>query len=43
MAADLGKMALKGLLTKTAIDPATLDYLIMGTVIQEGASKSRCG
>ena len=28
-------MAIKGLLTKTAVDPSTLDYVIMGTVIQE--------
>lgn len=35
IAQDLGRMALKGLLTKTAWDPAKIDYLIMGTVIQE--------
>lgn len=35
MAVDLQRMALKGLLTKTAIDPASIDYLFCGTVIQE--------
>ncbi len=35
MAVDLGRFALKGLITKTAIDPAKIDYLYMGTVIQE--------
>jgi acetyl-CoA acyltransferase len=35
MAVDLGRLALKGLITKTAIDPSTIDYLYMGTVIQE--------
>lgn len=35
MAVDLGRLALKGLITKTAIDPAKIDYLYMGTVIQE--------
>lgn len=35
MAVDLGRLALKGLLTKTALDPALIDYLYFGTVIQE--------
>ena len=35
LAVDLGRMALKGLLTKTALDPASIDYMFMGTVIQE--------
>jgi acetyl-CoA acyltransferase len=35
IAQDLARMALKGLITKTALDPTTIDYLIMGTVIQE--------
>lgn len=35
MAVDLGKLALKGLLTRTALDPATIDYILYGTVIQE--------
>ena len=35
MAVDLGRMALKGLLTKTALDPKSIDYLMYGTVIQE--------
>ena len=34
---DLGRMAMRGLLTRTAFDPALLDYVIYGTVIQEGA------
>jgi hypothetical protein len=36
IAQDLGRMALKGLITKTAIDTSKIDYLTMGTVIQEG-------
>jgi hypothetical protein len=36
IAQDLGRFALKGLITKTAIDPAAVDYICMGTVIQEG-------
>eukprot|EP01036_Dinobryon_divergens_P025978 gene25978-34578_t len=35
LAVDLARFALKGLLTKTALDPGTIDYLFMGTVIQE--------
>ena len=35
LAVDLGRMALKGLLTKTALDPSVIDYMFMGTVIQE--------
>lgn len=35
MAVDLGRIALKGLLTKTALDPKLIDYLYYGTVIQE--------
>eukprot|EP00968_Pinguiococcus_pyrenoidosus_P026181 scaffold7059_cov250-Pinguiococcus_pyrenoidosus.AAC.9 len=35
MAVDLGRLALKGLLTKTALDPALIDYILYGTVIQE--------
>ena len=35
LAVDLARMATKGLLTKTALDPALLDYVYMGTVIQE--------
>lgn len=31
---DLGRMALKGLLTRTGIDPAAIDRVIMGTVVQ---------
>eukprot|EP01031_Cornospumella_fuschlensis_P045828 gene45828-56090_t len=35
LAVDLGRLVLKGLITKTALDPALVDYLYMGTVIQE--------
>jgi len=35
MAVDLQRLALKGLLTKTALDPSLVDYLYCGTVIQE--------
>ncbi|NBC18634.1 MAG: acetyl-CoA C-acyltransferase [Bacteroidetes bacterium] len=34
MSYDLGRMALKGLLTRTGIDPATIDRVIMGSVVQ---------
>lgn len=37
IAQDLARFAIKGLLTKTAIDPALPDGVILGTVIQEGA------
>ena len=33
---DLARFALKGLLTKTAVDPKIIDYVCLGTVIQEG-------
>lgn len=39
MSHDLGRHAIKGLLTRTAIDSKALDYVIMGTVIQEGLSR----
>lgn len=35
LAADLGRMALKGLLVKAGIDATVPDYVVMGTVIQE--------
>jgi len=35
MAYDLGRMAIEGLLARNAVDPATIDRVIMGTVIQE--------
>ena len=35
LAVDLQRMALKGLLTKTALDPEMIDYMFCGTVIQE--------
>ncbi|GMI39756.1 hypothetical protein TeGR_g651 [Tetraparma gracilis] len=35
MAVDLSRLSLKALLTKTALDPALIDYVTIGTVIQE--------
>lgn len=35
MAYDLGRMAIEGLLARNAVDPASIDRVIMGTVIQE--------
>lgn len=35
LAVDLARMALKGLMAKTALDPELIDYMYMGTVIQE--------
>ncbi len=35
MAYDLARMALKGLITRSGIDPAVIEQVIMGTVIQE--------
>lgn len=35
LAVDLARIALKGIIDKTAIDPASIDYLFYGTVIQE--------
>lgn len=35
LAVDLQRFALKGLIDKTAIDPAAIDYILCGTVIQE--------
>lgn len=40
LAVDLGRLALKGLLVKTALDPATIDYLYYGTVIQEARTSN---
>ncbi len=37
---DLARLALKGLLTKTAIDPKLVDYLMYGTVIQESRTSN---
>ena len=43
VAQDLARFAVKGLLTKTAIDPKDIGYVVMGTVIQEGgAGVNRC-
>lgn len=35
MAVDLMRLALRGLLTKTALPPSEVDYLLCGTVVQE--------
>jgi acetyl-CoA acetyltransferase family protein len=35
MAVDLARSALRGLVAKTALDPARLDSVVLGTVIQE--------
>lgn len=35
MAYDLGRMAIEGLLARNPVDPAAIDRVIMGTVIQE--------
>jgi acetyl-CoA acyltransferase len=35
MAHDLGRYALKGLVSRTGIDPKEVQYVVMGTVIQE--------
>ena len=35
MAYDMGRMALKGLLHRTGLDPATIDRVVMGCVIQD--------
>ncbi len=35
MAYDLGRMVIAGLLARNSIDPASIDQVIMGTVIQE--------
>ena len=40
MAVDLGRMAVKGLLNRTAFDPTKIDYLTYGTVIQEVATSN---
>ena len=42
IAQDLGRLAIKGLLTKTALDPAKVDYTLYGTVIQEGGYIDHC-
>jgi acetyl-CoA acyltransferase len=40
IAVDLARFALKGLLTKTALDPSSIDYLLYGTVIQESKTSN---
>jgi acetyl-CoA acyltransferase len=35
MAYDMGRMALKGLLTRTDLDPAEVDRVVMGSVVQD--------
>ena len=40
LAVDLARAAIHGLLVKTAINPAHLDGVVLGTVIQEGKARS---
>ena len=35
MAYDMGRMVLRGLLTRTGVDPAALDRVVLGSVIQD--------
>ena len=35
MAYDLARLALRGLMTKTGVSPDSVDYVFMGTVLQE--------
>lgn len=35
LAVDLGRLAMKGLIARTALDPAAVDYVLYGNVIQE--------
>ena len=37
---DLGRMAVSGLLHRTAIDPEVVDLLVMGTVIADPATSN---
>lgn len=41
LAVDLARAAIHGLLVKTAFEPRSLDGVILGTVIQEGACRAR--
>ncbi len=43
IAQDLGRFAIKGLLARTGINPAELDYVTYGNVIQEGESRRATG
>ena len=43
MAYDLARMAIKGLIDHTAIDPKEIDYVMMGNVVQEGKQTSFLG
>lgn len=40
LAVDLAQKAIKGLLVKTALDPALVDYVLYGTVIQESKTSN---
>ncbi len=40
MAYDMGRMVLKGLLTRTGLDPADIDRVVMGCVIQDVATSN---
>lgn len=44
IAQDLGRMAIKGLMARTALEPTDPDYVVFGTVIQEGeCGRAACG
>ena len=38
---ELGRLAIQGLLARTAIEPSSVDYVTYGTVIQEGENQER--
>lgn len=40
MAVDLAKMSLTGLMNKTGLDPALIDYVLYGSVIQESRTSN---
>ena len=40
IAVDLARMAMKGIIDKTAVDPKSIDYLFYGTVIQEARTSN---
>lgn len=40
MAYDLGRFAIQGLMSKTALDPNEVDYVLMGTVVQDSKTSN---
>lgn len=40
VAYDLARMAMTGILTKTGVAPSKIDYVLMGTVIQEAKNQN---